>query len=276
MKILVIVILLCALSVILYLLMIMPRVFGRPDMTPFQGWLYAHRGLHDNGSGAPENSLAAFQKAVDKGFGIELDVQLSKDNIPVVFHDYTLKRICGVEGKVCDFTYEELQQFSLCSTDQRIPRFEEVLKLVDSKVPLIVELKFESPDTSVCQAADKLLSGYGGLYCIESFNPLGVWWYRRHRKGVVRGQLSDAFRKGSDHRGPLYFLLRNLLLNWLGKPDFVAYNHRYPNCLSRRLCRSLYHNTAVAWTVKTPQELKEAGRYFDIFIFDSFVPEGKD
>ena len=235
MKILVIIMLLCVLSVILYLLMIMPRVFGRPDMTPFYGRLYAHRGLHDNGSDAPENSLAAFQKAVDKGFGIELDVQLSKDDIPVVFHDYTLKRICGVEGKVCDFTYEELQQFSLCSSDQRIPRFEEVLKLVDSKVPLIVELKFESPDTSLCQEADKLLSGYEGLYCIESFNPLGVWWYRRHCKGVVRGQLSDAFLKESDYRRPFYFLLQNLLLNWLGKPDFVAYNHRYPNCLSRRL-----------------------------------------
>lgn len=268
-----VIILLCALPVILYLLMIMPRVFKRPDITPFKGWFYAHRGLHDNSSEAPENSLAAFQKAVDKGFGIELDVQLSKDGIPVVFHDYTLDRICGEEGKVCDFTYEKLRQLRLCKSDQRIPKFEEVLKLVDSKVPLIVELKFESADMSVCQAADKLLSDYRGLYCIESFNPLGVWWYRRHQKSVVRGQLSDAFRKEGERRGPLYFLLRNLLLNWIGKPDFIAYNHRYPNVLSRRLCRSLYHNTAVAWTIRTPQELKEANKHFDIFIFDSFMPE---
>ena len=269
------IILLCTLLVILYLFMIMPRVFDRPDMAPFQGWLYAHRGLHDNDSDAPENSLNAFQKAVNKGFGIELDVQLSKDGIPVVFHDYTLERICGEEGKICDFSYDELQQFTLCSSDQHIPGFEEVLKLVDSKVPLIVELKFESLDTSVCQAADKLLSNYRGLYCVESFNPLGVWWYRKHRKGVVRGQLSDAFLKEGRYRGPLYFLLGNLLLNWIGKPDFIAYNHRYPNCLSRRLCRSFYHNTSVAWTVRTPQELKEARKYFDIYIFDSFVPEGE-
>ena len=267
------IILLCVLPVILYLLMIMPRVFGKPDMTSFQNWLYAHRGLHDNGSDAPENSLAAFQKAVDEGFGIELDVQLSKDGVPVVFHDYTLKRICGAEGNVCEFTCEELQQFRLCGSNQRIPKFAEVLKLVDSKVPLIVELKFESADTSVCQAADILLSEYRGTYCIESFNPLGVWWYRKHRKNVVRGQLSDDFRKEGEHRGLLYFLLQNLLFNWVGKPDFVAYNHKYPNCLSRRLCRTLYHNTAVAWTVKTPQELKEAKKNFDIYIFDSFTPE---
>ena len=273
MKILATVLLLCMLLVILYLLMIMPRVFGRPDMTPFLGRLYAHRGLHDNDSDAPENSLAAFRKAVDGNFGIELDVQLSKDGVPVVFHDYTLKRICGAEGKVCDLTYEELQQFCLCGSDQSIPKFEEVLKLVEGKVPLIVELKFESVDTSVCQAADKLLSDYQGPYCIESFNPLGVWWYRKHRNSVVRGQLSDAFSKGGKHRGPLYFLMQNLMFNWMGKPDFVAYNHRYPDGLSRRLCRSLYHNTAAAWTVRTPQELEDAKKHFDVYIFDSFIPE---
>ena len=90
--------LICVGSIIcLYLLAIMPRIYKKPDMAPFQNWLYAHRGLHDNETDAPENSLKAFKKAVDGNFGIELDIQLTKDGIPVVFHDYSLKRIFGVE-----------------------------------------------------------------------------------------------------------------------------------------------------------------------------------
>lgn len=257
----------------LYLLMIMPRMTGRPDAAPFRNWLYAHRGLHNNASDAPENSMRAFQKAVDAGFGIEMDVQVTKDGVPVVFHDYTLARICGAEGKVCQYTYEELQQLSLCGSDQKIPRFEDVLKLVDGRVPLIVELKIEAADTCVCPAADKLLSEYKGMYCIESFNPLGVFWYRRNRKKVVRGQLSDAFHKEGEYKGPLYFLLQNLMFNWLGKPDFIAYNHKYPGMLSRSLCRRLYRSTAAAWTIKSQAELEEAEKHFDIYIFDSFLPE---
>lgn len=257
----------------LYLLMIMPRMTGRPDAAPFRNWLYAHRGLHNNASDAPENSMRAFQKAVDAGFGIEMDVQMTKDGVPVVFHDYTLARICGAEGKVCQYSYEELQQLSLCGSDQKIPRFEDVLKLVDGRVPLIVELKIEAADTCVCPAADKLLSEYKGMYCIESFNPLGVFWYRRNRKKVVRGQLSDAFHKEGEYKGPLYFLLQNLMFNWLGKPDFIAYNHKYPGMLSRSLCRRLYRSTAAAWTIKSQAELEEAEKHFDIYIFDSFLPE---
>lgn len=273
MKILIIVLICGIVLFLLYLLMIMPRVAGRPDTEYFQRWLYAHRGLHDNRGEAPENSLRAFRKAVEAGFGIELDIQMTKDDIPVVFHDFTLKRICDAEGKVCDYTYEELQQFRLCNSDQTIPKFEDVLKCVDGRVPLIVELKIEAADTSICSAGDSLLAEYGGMYCIESFNPLGVFWYRRHRKEIVRGQLSDAFLKEGEYKGPLYFLLQNLLFNWLGRPDFVAYNHKYPEMISRRLCRGLYRNTAAAWTIKSKEQLEKARKHFDIFIFDSFVPE---
>ena len=261
--------------VVLYFLMIMPRILHKPDTSYFCNWRYAHRGLHDNQSEAPENSLAAFRKAVEAGFGIELDIQLSKDRIPVVFHDFTLKRVCGAPGKVCDYTYEELQKFSLCDSGQKIPALEEVLKLVDGKVPLIVEFKIERTNLSLCPVADKLLRAYRGAYCMESFNPLGVWWYKKNHPELVRGQLSDAFLKEGEYVGVLYFVLQNLLLNFLGKPDFVAYNHHYPQILSRRLCRSLYKNTAAAWTIKSEEELSEAKKHFDIFIFDSFVPERK-
>lgn len=268
------ILLLCLLfSAALYFYLIMPRVFGKPDTSSYRKWLYAHRGLFDNGSEAPENSLEAFRKAVEGGFGIEMDVQLSRDGIPVVFHDFTLKRICGVEGKVCDYTCDELQEFRLCGSGQRIPRFQEALELVDGKVPLIVELKLATMDTSVCTEADRLLSKYKGMYCIESFHPLAVRWYRKHRREIVRGQLSDAFLKEGKFNRPVCFLLQNLLFNWMGKPDFVAYNHKYEEVLARRLCKNLYGNMAVAWTIKSQEELERAKSKFDLFIFDSFLPD---
>lgn len=273
MKVIGIIVICILILAVLYLLMIMPRMAGKPDTATFTKWLYAHRGLHDNRTDAPENSLRAFQKAVEAGFGIEMDIQMTKDHVPVVFHDFTLKRICNADGKIADYTFEELQQFHLCDSDQKIPKFEDVLKLVDGKVPLIVELKIEALDTSICPAGDKLLSAYKGMYCIESFNPLGVFWYRRHRKEIVRGQLSDAFLKEGEYRGVLYFLLQNLVFNFLTKPDFIAYHHKYPEILSRRICRGLYHNTAAAWTIKSQKELDAARKNFDIFIFDSFMPE---
>ena len=207
MKVLAIILIVIVVLAILYFLMIMPRMIHKPDTAPFKEWLYAHRGLHDNATEAPENSMAAFRKAADAGFGIELDIQLTKDKIPVVFHDFTLKRVCGGEGKISDYTYEELQQFHLCDSVEKIPKFEDVLKMVDGKVPLIVEFKIERTDLSLCPLADKMLRAYKGMYCMESFNPLGVWWYRKKHPDLVRGQLSDAFLKEGEYVGILYLSL---------------------------------------------------------------------
>ena len=290
---------LCVITVVLavlYLLMIMPRIFNRPSKDPFVGVLYAHRGLHENVSNAPENSMAAFKKAVDAGYGIECDVQLTKDGIPVIFHDFTLARVAryedgcvpadavvnedgslGVKGKVIDYTYEELQSFHLMNSSERIPKFEDFLHLVDGKVPLIVELKIELKDLSVCPAVDKLLSNYKGVYCIESFNPLGVFWYRKNRPEVLRGQLSDAFHrdKPEEFKGILYFILTNLLLNILGRPDFIAFNHKYKSCISLRICRKLFGALTAAWTIKSQEQLETNKGTFDMLIFDSFIPEEK-
>ncbi len=281
MKILYIILIVAAVLVVLYFLAIMPALGSRKRNEDFFGVYYAHRGLHDNAGNAhgnmhgnlPENSQAAFLRAVEAGYGIEMDVQVSKDGVPVVFHDFTLKRICKRDGKVCDYTWQELKDFRLCDSEETIPRFEDVLKMVDGKVPLIVELKVERTDLTVCRRADELLRGYQGLYCIESFNPLVLLWYRKYRKDVVRGQLSDGFIKSGEFKGLLYHILQNLMLNWLTKPDFIAYNHKYENVFARKLCRDLYKNTAVAWTIKSSRELTEARDKFDMFIFDSFIPD---
>jgi len=262
-----------------YLFAIKPN--RKREMKDFDGVLYAHRGYHDNRSEAPENSMAAFKKAVERGYGIELDVQLTRDEVPVVIHDFTMHRVMRdaedrpVSGKVEDYTFEELQQFHILRSEEKIPAFEDVLKLVDGKVPLIVELKIERPEWNpkVCILADELLRNYTGLYCIESFNPMGVNWYRRNRPDVIRGQLSDRFLFRSAGNPVVLAFCQSLLFNGVTKPDFVAYNVKYPNAVSRKLCHGLYKNTAVAWTVKSKEQLEKAKKHFDLYIFDSFDPE---
>ncbi len=261
--------------VLLYLLAIMPRMGHGKNREPFMDVYYAHRGLHDNEGEAPENSLAAFRKAVEAGYGIEMDVQLTKDKVPVVFHDFTLKRACGKEGKVCDYTWKELKDIGLFGSRQTIPKFEDVLSVVLGKVPLIIELKVEWTELDVCGVVDAVLREYQGPYCIESFNPMVLLWYRRYHNDVMRGQLADGFIKTGEFKGLLYVFLQNLLLNGATKPDFIAYNHKYENNISRRLCRGLYKNLAVAWTIKNQEELEHAKKHFDLFIFDSFIPYEK-
>ncbi|MBR4994087.1 MAG: glycerophosphodiester phosphodiesterase, partial [Lachnospiraceae bacterium] len=236
---------------------------------------FAHRGLHDNKSEAPENSMAAFKKAVDAGYGIELDVHITKDLIPVVFHDDTLNRVCGVEGKISDFTLEELEQFRLFETDEKIPLFKDVLELVDGKVPLIVEIKANDNDLRVCPKADELLKDYKGLYCMESFNPLAVKWYKKNRNEIVRGQLSDSYMHAENkkYHTPLYFAMEYLMLNFLAKPDFIAYNHKFYKNGARRINRYFYNAMSAAWTIRSQEELDARLNDFDVYIFEGFIPK---
>lgn len=261
--------------IIIYLMAIMPRICHRPDFKPFAGVLYAHRGFFDNDSNAPENSQAAFRLAIRHGYGIEMDVQLSKDKVPVIFHDYTLLRMCGLDRRVDELTLEELKQLRLAKSSERIPTFEEALRTIDGKTPLIIEYKVEGSNLEVCEKAMPILDQYHGQCCMESFNPLVLNWFKKNRKEMIRGQLSSNFmvekEKGSQI---LYFLLSRLLLNFLARPDFIAYNYKYPHLLSLVLCRKLYGIATVAWTIKNQKEYEESKDTFDAIIFDSFIPRG--
>lgn len=260
--------------IILYFLAIMPRVLNKPDMSSLMGVHYAHRGLHDHIDIAPENSLAAFQLAVDNNYGIEFDVQLSKDNIPVVFHDFTLNRVCGVDKKVRDLTFEELRKLPLYDSDQYIPLFTEVLELVNGQVPLIIEYKLPGNNAQVCNLGDEILKDYEGEYCIESFNPLALFWYKKNNPSVVRGQLSTRFLGKSNGASSkiLNFALQNLLLNFISKPDFIAFDFNYSNMWSFSIVRSLFKIPTVAYTLTENQHLLDSSHKFDLFIFEKFIP----
>ncbi len=260
--------------ILIYLYLIMPNTVKKEDTNKFYNFLYAHRGFHDNKGDAPENSMLSFAKAVENGYGMELDIQLTKDNKVVVFHDFTLDRVCKVKGKVIDFTYDEIKNYKLLDSQETIPLLEDVLNEVDGKTPLIVEFKVQDSNKVpvLCKEASNILEKYNGLYCIESFNPAVVIWYKENKNDIVRGQLScnyGAYGKGK----PQFKALEYLLMNFKAKPDFIAYDKDGYNNISRKLCRNLFKNTAVVWTLYSQEDLDKAKNHFDLFIFEGFKPE---
>ncbi len=204
--------------------LVAPGKLSKKQKEPFKNRNFAHRGLHKRDRSVPENSIAAFERASRYGYGMELDVQLSKDGEVVVFHDDTLKRVCGVDARVDELTLAELRQLRLYGTHETIPLFSEVLKTVRGRGALIVELKNGKRNTELCEKTYALLSRYSGDYCIESFNPFIVRWFRRNAPEVMRGQLANP---PADYNGEVKpitaFLLGNVLLNFLGRPQFIAY-----------------------------------------------------
>jgi len=255
----------------------MPKLKCNLAIKHFEGRFYAHRGLHKNRSKAPENSIPAFRLAIENSYGIELDVQLTKDEVPVVIHDYNLLRICGVNQKIAELTYEELQQYYLYKSKERIPTFTEALACIDGKVPLIIELKIPSKASRTCEIVAEALKSYPGVYCIESFNPFGLIWYRKNKPQIMRGQLSSNFLKDKEEGSKFqYFVLKNFLLNFLTKPDFISYNYVHKKDISFTICRKLYRVITFAWTIKSQEALESNKDLFDFFIFDSFIPTRKN
>ncbi len=230
---------------------------------------YAHRGLY--GGEVPENSLEAFSNAVKAGYGIELDVQLSADGAVVVFHDATLDRMTDGHGKVSEHTLAELQMLRLTGGCHRIPTLQEVLALVDGKVPLLIELKGESADTSLCPVVDGILRTYTGAYLIESFNPLLLRWYKKNHSDVLRGQLTTNLTKGLG-KNMRNRLLDSMILNLVTRPDFLAFDIRCPKRFPIRLCTGFFHANRFVWTVRDKEEYSRSEALDAFAIFENFCP----
>lgn len=246
---------------------------NRPEMEKYKSVKYAHRGLHD--STRAENSMSAFAAAKELGFGIELDVRLSKDGELVVFHDNNLSRVAGKEGKVIDFTAEELSRVSLLGTDDGIPTLKEVLDLIDGAVPLLIEIKMSNGESGVAEKFLEVIEGYNGDYIVESFNPFALRTVRAERPDILIGILSTEYMKNPKHKGSLLFrLLQNLRMNFLMRPDFVAYEKNGYTVRNVRLIRRNFGTALIAWTVKSPEEEAAAISHgFDTVIFEGYVPE---
>lgn len=204
--------------------------------------LIAHRGVHNN-IDVPENSIEAFRLAIKKNYIIELDIHLLKDNTIVVFHDDNLKRITGIDKKIKDYTYEELKKIKLLNTKYIIPTFEEVLKLINGQVPLIVEFKYDRKVGKLENEAVKLLDNYKGLFCVKSFNPMSVRWFKKYRRNYIRGLLVD--NKWSNKKE---IISSSMILKIICKPDFLSCKYSIIN--KRKVKRISKKIPVLGWTIK--------------------------
>ena len=225
----------------------------------------AHRGLHDRSLGIPENSLPAFLRAVEAGKPIELDVHVTADNQLVVLHDESLQRMTGVPGILEEWRLCDLRKLHLLDTDCRIPTLDEVLALVDGKVPLLIEIKDNTPGNvgRLEPILMKRLAQYQGEYIIESFNPEVLVWLHRHAPQVIRGQLGNL----DDENRQFKVYSRYLMFNPLAKPDFIAFDVQMIdyrlrlNCIKKGI-------PLFGWTIRNEQELARARRLCDGIIYE--------
>lgn len=234
---------------------------------PFYGRYFAHRGLHTGDGVAPENSLTAFRMAAKEGYGVELDVHITKDDQIVVFHDDDLLRMTGKEGKIEDFTYEQLLELRLAGSGEKIPLLTEVLEVIGGVGPIVLELKTTRRRRDLCEQTYALLQTYPGDVCIESFDPLLVRWFRVNAPEYIRGQLAcPPWEYGENAKPVLSFLLGNCLLNFLGRPQFIAYKIG-PKPVTVRLAEAM-GAMRVCWTSHCLKD-KEGN---DAVIFEHYRP----
>lgn len=242
------------------------------------GWLtsqpLAHRGLHAARTGLVENTQGAFAAALHGGYGIELDVQLSRDGEAIVFHDLSVERLSFAAGAVGSYTADDLAALPLRGTEDRIPTLKAVLAEVAGRAPLLIELKSFAPRPGPLdrRVAD-LLEDYAGPFAVQSFNPRSVGWFAKHRPTWIRGQLGQRYRGAEFPQlsAPCRFALTHMLFNGVSRPDFIAFDWSALPAPAPGLARRL-NLPVIAWTVKSAEDWTHTKPYADNFIFEGFTP----
>ena len=263
--------------IILLWFFLRPGRYTEAQKAMVYGVNHAHRGLHSRDKAVPENSLPAFRAAVGQGYGIELDIQLSQDGEVVVFHDDTLDRVCGVHGRVDAFSFAQLRDMRLCSTGETLPLLTEVFDVVQGKTPIIIELKTGPRRAELCERALPLMrqyeKQYGGVYCIESFDPRIVRWFKKKAPDILRGQLTDRPQNFEHEPWVLKMALGNLLTNVAARPQFIAYGPGKKPPLAR-LAEAM-GAIRVCWTVRPEDDVAAKEEENDAVIFEFYTPKPK-
>ena len=236
---------------------------------------YAHRGYHDKPR-IPENSMAAFRRAVEYGLGSEFDVHMIADGSLVVFHDDDLERQTGVKGSVEAYDISNLRKLRLEGTDEAIPTFDEVLGLYeDTGLPLLIELKpVGGNHRRLAEAVCRRLGSYKGRFVLESFDPRAMMAVRKIRPDFIRGQLVQDFFKSPENL-PMYqvALLANLAFNALVKPDFIAFRIGDKRRTAVRHAVEKAGRPEFTWTVTTADDYRKTVAAGRVPIFEQIEPE---
>lgn len=241
-------------------------------MNLFESWLVetpiAHRGYH--GKNAPENSMLAFSKAIEKGYAIELDVQLLSDGTVVVFHDDSLARMTGNDGYIKYLTKTDLKALTLKGSKEKIPTLKEVLDFVAGRAPLLIEIKNKYKVGKLEQAVIDTMAGYEGEFAVQSFNPFSLGYFKEHAPNILRGQLA-GYLKDSDLSWIKRSALKRMSLNKkVSQPHFISYEGA---TLPNRFVKKFKTLPLLAWTIRSKEEYHKVVKYCDNIIFENFDPE---
>lgn len=223
-------------------------------MVDLTNMIIAHRGIHNN-KDIPENSIPAFKKALEKNLPIELDVHLTKDNVVVVFHDSIIKRMTGANLDITELTYEELSKYTLLKTTETIPKFTDVLDLINGKILINIEIKYDDNYKQCCKELAKILDDYDGEFLVQSFSWKIMNWFKKNRFTYTRGLLV------SSKRNYKRLFSNSSLSNYL-KVNFYSYStHLYKN---KRVCNLRKQNVPILiWTVPSKKDIKKYNKFQD-------------
>ncbi|MGD8326743.1 MAG: glycerophosphodiester phosphodiesterase family protein [Sphingomonadales bacterium] len=230
---------------------------------------FAHRGLHNLKRGIPENSLKAFSKAIEKGVGIELDARVASDGVAVVFHDATLERLSDGQGVLADLPSFEITKHRILNTDQHIPTLRDVLDFIRGRVPVLIEIKSETPiRRRIISAVRHALEGYRGQVGVMSFDPEVPRWFSEQNLPWNYGLVLTKHSKtlgGLVTRMPV----GQQLTAKRSKAQFFAVDVRDLPCRFIKKMRKDGFVT-LCWTVKSEADFDRARSNVDNVIFEKF------
>lgn len=237
------------------------------DLKFLKETIIAHRGVH-NEKDIIENSLEAFKKAVNKNYIIELDVHFLKDGEVVVFHDDNIERMTGINKNLKDCTYDEIRNIKLLNKNTYIPKFSDVLKLVDGKVPILIELKNDNKVGLLESSLVQILKKYNGKYAVQSFNPLSIMWFKNNYPNIIRGQLVCKF-KNKKMDNIKKFILKTMFFNIITNPDFIS--HSVDDLSYKEVNKIKKNKFILGWTVRNKERYDELIKYYDNLICEKFI-----
>jgi glycerophosphoryl diester phosphodiesterase len=231
----------------------------------------AHRGLHDAANGIIENTASAFQAAIDGGYGIECDLQISADGEAMVHHDDALGRLTEGDGRLDAQSAAALKRVPFKATSDRMLTLGEFLDLVAGRAALAIELKSRfAGDSRVAVRAAKVLLGYTGPAAVMSFDPTLIAAFRKHAPRLTRGLVGMRRDPTSPTVGmsPLRYVGQVVAAS----PQFLAYRVADLTTAPPLLTHHLLRRPVLTWTVRTPADRDMASRHADQMIFEGFRP----
>lgn len=223
----------------------------------------AHRGLHDGNISIPENTLLAFEKAIEKNIPIELDVHIIKDETLIVFHDNNLIRSCHQKIRTETLVHKDLKGITTFNTSHNIPTLKKVLELVNGKIPILIDIKNYTINKNLERNILLTLDEYKGEVALQSFNPFTVYWLKRHSKYPI-GYLVSRYNY-------LHFF-DHFLMNKKNLIDFIAIDKKL---LDTKHFKHLSKKDIpiLLWTITDKREKRAYESYCDNYIFEGFILE---